>query len=103
MEMTEYRKPRSQLSTLPTLLGNPFGIITFPRPRLGVSRTVPALAWIHLCGIALRVRALCGIWANRKSFLLAPRRYASQSGRYPIGIRTALYGRLRQSTTDSAR
>ena len=35
--MTEYGnhgKPRSRLSTLPTLLGNPFGIITFPRPRL---------------------------------------------------------------------
>jgi hypothetical protein len=37
MEMTEYGKhgkPRSRLSTLPTLLGNPFGITTFPRPRL---------------------------------------------------------------------
>jgi hypothetical protein len=37
MEMTEYgklRKPRSRLSTLPTLFGNPFGIATFPRPRL---------------------------------------------------------------------
>ena len=35
--MTEYGKhgkPRSRLSTLPTLLGNPFGITTFPRPRL---------------------------------------------------------------------
>jgi hypothetical protein len=32
MEMTEYGKhgkPRSRLSTLPTLLGNPFGITTF--------------------------------------------------------------------------
>jgi hypothetical protein len=37
MEMTEFGKhgkPRSRLSTLPTLLGNPFGITTFPRPRL---------------------------------------------------------------------
>jgi hypothetical protein len=37
MEMTEYGKhgkPRSRLSTLPTLFGNPFGITTFPRPRL---------------------------------------------------------------------
>jgi hypothetical protein len=37
MEMTEYGKhgkPRGRLSTLPTLLGNPFGITTFPRPRL---------------------------------------------------------------------
>ena len=37
MEMTEYGKhgkPRSRLSTLPTLLGNPFGITTFSRPRL---------------------------------------------------------------------
>jgi hypothetical protein len=37
MEMTEYGKhgkPRSRLSTLPTLLGNPFGTTTFPRPRL---------------------------------------------------------------------
>jgi hypothetical protein len=37
MEMTEYGKggkPRSRLSTLPTLLGNPFRITTFPRPRL---------------------------------------------------------------------
>jgi hypothetical protein len=35
--MTEYGKhgkPRSRLSTLPTLLGDPFGITTFPRPRL---------------------------------------------------------------------
>jgi len=35
--MTEYGKhgkPRSRLSTLPTLFGNPFGITTFPRPRL---------------------------------------------------------------------
>jgi hypothetical protein len=35
--MTDYGKhgkPRSRLSTLPTLLGNPFGITTFPRPRL---------------------------------------------------------------------
>jgi hypothetical protein len=33
MEMTEYGKhgkPRSRLSTLPTLLGYPFGITTFP-------------------------------------------------------------------------
>jgi hypothetical protein len=37
MEMTEYGKHgklRSLLSTLPSLLGNPFGITTFPRPRL---------------------------------------------------------------------
>src|ERR1700722_4333582 len=37
MEMTEYGKrgkPRIRLSTLPTLFGNPFGITTFPRPRL---------------------------------------------------------------------
>jgi hypothetical protein len=35
--MTEYGKggkPRGRLSTLPTLLGNPFGITTFPWPRL---------------------------------------------------------------------
>ena len=35
--MTEYGKhgkPRCRLSTLPTLFGNPFGITTFPRPRL---------------------------------------------------------------------
>jgi hypothetical protein len=35
--MTEYGKhgkPRSRLSTLPTLRGHPFGITTFPRPRL---------------------------------------------------------------------
>jgi hypothetical protein len=34
--MTEYGKhgkPRSRLSTLPTLLGNPFEITTFPQPR----------------------------------------------------------------------
>jgi hypothetical protein len=37
MEMKEYGKggkPRSRLSTLPTLFGNPFGVNTFPRPRL---------------------------------------------------------------------
>src|SRR5450631_3850876 len=37
MEMTEcgkHGKPRSRRSTLPTLLGNPFGIATFPPPRL---------------------------------------------------------------------
>ena len=37
MEMTEYGKhgkPRSRLSTLPTLLGSPYGITTFPRPLL---------------------------------------------------------------------
>ena len=37
MEMTEYGKhgkPRGRLSTLPTLLGNPFAITTFPGPRL---------------------------------------------------------------------
>jgi hypothetical protein len=36
-EMTEYGKhgkPKSRLSTLPTLLGNPCGITTFPPPRL---------------------------------------------------------------------
>src|ERR1700752_2706969 len=33
MEMTEHGKPRSRLSTVPPLLGTPFGI-TFPRPRL---------------------------------------------------------------------
>jgi hypothetical protein len=35
--MTEYGKhgkPRSRLSTVPTLRGHPFGITTFPRPRL---------------------------------------------------------------------
>jgi hypothetical protein len=35
--MTEYGKhgkPRSRLSILPTLLGNPHGIITFSRPLL---------------------------------------------------------------------
>jgi hypothetical protein len=32
--MTEYGKPRIRLSTLPTLLGNPYGITTFPRPLL---------------------------------------------------------------------
>jgi hypothetical protein len=35
--MTEYGKhgkPRSRLSTFPALLGNPFGITTFPWPRL---------------------------------------------------------------------
>jgi hypothetical protein len=38
VEMTEYGKhgkPRSRLSTLPTLLGNPYGIPTFPLPRRG--------------------------------------------------------------------
>jgi hypothetical protein len=37
MEMTEYGKhgkPRIRLSTLPPLFGNPFGIATFPQPRL---------------------------------------------------------------------
>ena len=34
---------------------------------------------------ALWISALCGIWANRKSFLLTPRRHARQSGRYPFG------------------
>jgi hypothetical protein len=58
---------------------------------------------IDLALIAGRVGALCGIWANRKSFLLAPRRHASQSGRYHVRIRAALYGRLRQPTSDSAR
>ena len=52
--------------------------------------------------IAAWISALCGIWANRKSFLLAPRRHASQSGRYPVRIRAALYGRLRHPTSDSA-
>ena len=41
--------------------------------------------------VASRVGALCGIWANRKSFLLAPRRHASQSGRYPVRIRAAVW------------
>jgi hypothetical protein len=43
------------------------------------------------------------IWANRESFLLAPRRHASQSGRYPFGSEPHLYGRLRRPTSDSAR
>jgi hypothetical protein len=34
---------------------------------------------IQLGTIAIRVGALCGIWANRKSFLLAPRRHSDQS------------------------
>jgi hypothetical protein len=29
---------------------------------------------LHFVGVASRVGALCGIWANCKSFLLAPRR-----------------------------
>jgi hypothetical protein len=33
---------------------------------------------IQLGGVASRVGALCGIWANCKSFLLAPRRHANQ-------------------------
>ena len=36
--------------------------------------------------IATRVGALCGIWANCKSFLLAPRRRACQSGRCLVRI-----------------
>jgi hypothetical protein len=36
--------------------------------------------------IAVRIGALCGIWANCKSFLLAPRRRACQSGRCLVRI-----------------
>jgi hypothetical protein len=37
MEMTEYGKHGKPRSRLPTLLGNPFGITTFPRPRVSLS------------------------------------------------------------------
>jgi hypothetical protein len=36
---------------------------------------------LHLVLEAHGVSTLCGIWANRKSFLLAPRRHAKQSGK----------------------
>jgi hypothetical protein len=47
----------------------------------------------------------CIMWnlANRKSFLLAPRRHASQEQQIPVRIRAAFYGRLRQPTSNSAR
>jgi len=32
------------------------------------------------------VNTLCGIWANRKSFLLTPRRRASPCGKYSVRI-----------------
>jgi hypothetical protein len=39
---------------------------------------------VYLGRIAGRIRALCGIWANCKSFLSAPRRCAIRVGRMPL-------------------
>jgi hypothetical protein len=61
--MTEYGKhgkPRSRLSTLTTLFGNPFGITTFPRPRLLAYFKVqeherPNLRSLDLKGVVMEV------------------------------------------------
>ena len=57
--------------------------------RSFLPKNVWAYVHLNLRGVAGGVGALCGIWANRKSFLLAPRHHASQSGRYPVRIRAA--------------
>jgi len=58
MEMAEYGKggkPRSRLSTLPILFGNPSGIPTFPRPRPSVPQADHILDWLY---IAMRFKNL---------------------------------------------
>src|SRR5271168_4958109 len=63
MEMTEYGKhgkPRSRLSMLPTLIGNPFGITTFLRPRLLAyfeveQQETPELKAFSLKGVLMEV------------------------------------------------
>src|ERR1700722_948782 len=48
-----------------------------------------------------RVGALCGIWANRKSFLLAPRRRTDRVKNAQFGSKLPWHGKLRPSTNDS--
>ena len=77
--MTEYGKhgkPRSRLSTLPTLLGNPFGITTFPRPRLLAYSKVrkherPNPRQLDLKGVVTEV---LGPKCNERSSTLTPLR-----------------------------
>jgi hypothetical protein len=76
MEMTEYGKPRSRLSTLPTLLGNPFGITTFPWPRLLAYFKVqeyerPNPRPLDLKGVVMEV---LGPKCNERSSTLTPQR-----------------------------
>jgi hypothetical protein len=44
----------------------------------GLAATLALYVRVQLGGVAIRVGALSGIWANRKSFLLAPRRRAER-------------------------
>src|SRR5258708_38819859 len=79
MEMTEYGKggkPRGRLSTLPKLLGNPFGITTFPWPRLLAYFKVqeherPSPKSLDLKGVVMEV---LGPKCNERSGTLTPLR-----------------------------
>jgi hypothetical protein len=75
-------------------------ILDLHHPRMGCYLTVDMS--LDLAVIARGVEALCGIWANRKSFLLAPRRHAARVESSPFGFKPPLHGKLRQSTSDSA-
>lgn len=56
---------------------------------------------VHLRLIAARSRTLCGIWANRKSFLLAPRWRTDMVENTSFGSKRPLNAKVRQSTSDS--
>jgi hypothetical protein len=56
---------------------------------------------IDLRVVAVWVGALCGIWANRKSFQLAPRRRAARMANTPFASKPPMHGKLRQSMSDS--
>jgi hypothetical protein len=56
---------------------------------------------VQLGLVAGRVGALCGIWANCKSFLLAHRCRTARVENTRFGSKPPLYGKLRQSTSDS--
>jgi hypothetical protein len=58
---------------------------------------------VYLGLIVSWVAALCGIWANRSLSCWLLVATPAKSGRYPVRILAALYGRLRQPTSDSAR
>jgi hypothetical protein len=75
-ECGKHGKPRSRLSTIPTLFGNPFGITTFPPPRLLAYSKVqeherPNRRPLDLKGVVTEV---LGPKCNERSSTLTPTR-----------------------------
>ena len=66
----------------------------------GMGGNLPVKECLNLAVVAGGVEALCGIWANRKSFLLVPRSRTAIV-KIPRSDQPPLDGKLRQSTSDS--